>query len=478
LINAGGNVKSQQYSGNGKPFIYVMCAPQDRRDAEAVCAAMREKGYALWLGERFDKRRINKAALVLFVLSKAALDSETINRAINHVVLTDRPMLAVYLEPAELTPAQKLLLITQQGIMRYDCENDAGFHEKLFGSPALQNLRVTPAQKHAANLTTSGIALSVLAAAALAVILTLGLNATIPNDSLLAEMGYSGRKAEIRQVYIYGQETRAERGDNTFCSTVYDWQKNAWQEEVFFNDANEECDAGDIDDVSDFGQLKNLEELSVAGNRITDISPLFGLEKLRFLDLAGNPVSDLDGIESLGALTQLNITGTQVSSVLPLDGCESLETVYVDSAQYEAFSNDGAAHAFDMTLIGPLEDLLHLDTYIVGGAEEPDGQNRAYAVFLRTLSWEIYDEYTYEVYKNGEQVKIDTVEYTTIFPGRANDETDLLLNREDFGSYDTTAEYRLVVRYRGASATYVIGHQDDKVRENPMCPELIEYSGF
>jgi len=295
---------------------------------------------------------------------------------------------------------------------------------------------------------------------------------------LLGQYGFSGRMADIRQIYIYGSDTRHTRGENTFGGTVYDWQAKSWHDMIFFDDANEESERGSLADLSDFGQLNNLEELSLAGNLIADISPLSGLRKLRFLDLAGNPVSDLRGIESLDALEQLNIAGTQVTNLQPLDDCKHLRQVFVDAAQYAAFSLDDGTHAYELVLIGPIQDMLHLDTYLVGGADDPGEPKRPYMVFLRTLSWTIYSEYSYKVYKNGSPVRIDHVQKTTIFPGRVNDEIDLWLNPDDFGQYDANAEYLLVVRYHEASVTYRIYHQNDDTREDPMCPEIIAIDGL
>ncbi|NLI55303.1 MAG: hypothetical protein GX417_13470 [Clostridiales bacterium] len=466
------------YAGNGRPFVYAMYAPEDRASVEPVLSAMQEKRYEIWASARFDRRRMKKAALVLFFLTPAAAASETVNRAIGYAAQSDHPMLAVHLLPTEQTPAQRLLLNTQQAILRYECASEPAFFEKLFGSQALQNLQVTPAQKRAASLTTWGISGGVLAAAALAVVLALGIHAEVPKDSLLAGLGYGGRMADITQIYIYGAQTSRARSRTSYTGTVYDWERQRWVDRVFFDTADGDVETGGIDDVSDFAQLKNLEQLAVAGNQISDVSPLFGLRKLKFLDIAGNPVGDLTGIGSLDALETLCIAKTDVTSLSPLSGCKSLREVYVDVGQYAAFAGDGATYAFDLIEVGPKEDLLHFDTYLVGGAEEPIEPKRPYFVFLRTLSWAIYDDYTYEVFKNGEPVRIDRVENTTVFAGRADDEVDLWLNRDDFGSYDPNAEYLLVVHYQGANATYAIWHQQDEAHENPMCPELISYSGF
>ena len=469
-------MKKKAYAGNGRPFVCVLYAPEDQEGADSVIDALHEKGYDTWPSVRFDKRRIKKAALVLFVLSKAALESDTMNRAIDHTVQTDRPMLAVYLESAELTPAQKLLLNTQQGIMRYDCETDAGFQEKLFGSALLQDLGVTNAQKRAAAVTTWSIAGGVLAAAALALILALGLNATVPDDSLIAELGYTGRISDITGVYLYGDVALTEQSGLSIRGYVIDFEAQTRTDELYYSGSNESAPFGSVGDISDFAQLKNLSELSLAGNCVSDISALFELKNLEYLDLTGNPVASLSGIGELTQLKTLCIGGTQITDLSPLDECEALETVCVDQDQYRAFSAEDAQRAYELILVGPKEELANLSMHIFGGPEE---EGVDYAVFMQTRSVNIYDDYTFEFWKNDEQIQITGIEHFSSLDNGIMDKTHINLNQNAFGTYDPTAEYRLVVHYGDYSATYRVWHKyvaDDD--HNVGGGELISTSGF
>ena len=469
-------MNQRPYAGNARPFVYAQFAPQDRESAETVLTVVRERGYEVWPSEKSDERRMEKSALALFFLSPDAAASEETNRSISRAAQRNLPLLVVYLSPTELTPAQQLLLNTQQAMARSEHGSDEAFFKKLFGSGMLQKLQATRAQKRAARLTIWGIIGGVLAAAALAVALALGVNAKIPEDSLLAQLGYSGSMADIRQIYLYGRQTSNTRAITSYYNTVFDSDVQKWKGIVLTNEDNLN-DAGEINDLSDFVQLKNLEELAIAGNQVADISPLFQLHRLRYLDITGNPVSDLSGIGSLDMLETLRIANTLVQSLQPLDECRNLSAVYVDVGQYAVFSADGAAHGYQLIVVGPVEDMRHLDTHIFGGIEEFQEDDALYCVFIRTMSWTIYDDYTYEVLKNGVPVRIIEIKRVAQFGG-PDDMVHLWLNPVDFGRYDTNAEYLLTVRYGGKSVTYSIGHKYDTERKNALQPVLVDSSGF
>lgn len=110
---------SKAYSGNGKPFLYAFFAPQDKESAEETILQLWEKELEVWPSERFDRRRIDKSALVLLFLSPEAAQCEETNRVINYVTQTDHPMLAVHLSPTALTPAQRLMLNSQQAMFLF-----------------------------------------------------------------------------------------------------------------------------------------------------------------------------------------------------------------------------------------------------------------------------------------------------------------------------------------------------------------------
>lgn len=469
-------MKNQNYAGNGRPFVFAMYAPEDAEAAEQVLAALREKGYELWPGARFDKRRIDKSALAILFLSPVAAESEAVNRAINYTVQKDHAMLAVYLAPTELSPAQRLMLNTQQGILRYDCADEATFCEKLFGSALLQNLQVTPAQKRAASLTTWGISAGVLAAAALAVALALGLNATVPEDSLMAELGYTGRMASITGIYLYGDCVMQNLDGPSIKGYFIDYNTSTETDAIYFGGMKESAQFGEINDISDFTQLSKLKSLTLAGNRISDISAVFQLRDLEYLDLTGNPIASLDGIGELSRLTTLCIGGTKVADLAPLDECRNLKQVYVDQDQYHMFSAQQAQRKYELIQTGPKEEMYGISVHIFGGPEENGGD---YGIYLQTKTVNIYDDYTYELFKNDKQIAILDRESASSLNNGILDKLHLFPNQAAFGAYDPTAEYRLVIGYEGYSATYRIWHKFDLTGgDSAGGGELIESVGF
>ena len=451
-------MQQKPYAGNGKPFVYAMYAPEDREAAEAVLSAMQEKGYELWPSERFDKRRFGKAALVLFFLSPAAAANEAVNRAIHDAAQRDCAMLVIHLCPTDQTPAQRLMLNTQQAILRYDCASDEAFYTKLFGAQPLQNLQVTRAQKRAASLTTWGISAGVLLAVTAAVVFALGVGAQVPENSLLAELGYQGRLADITSIYLYGDQMSEERSDVTLSGKLRNNEKEIHEDFVFFNDLMDVAEHSDLSDISDFAQLKNLKELSIAGNQVADISPLFQLRDLEFLDLTGNPVEDITGIGALSNLQTLCIGGTLISDLTALAACHNLKQVNLDIQQYHTFAREGAPYDFALVPVGPREELTDISCHIFGGPEENGGN---YSVFLEAKSLNIYDDYTYEFWKNDRQIRIIGSEMMSSLGNDTLDKTHLFLNQAAFGAYDPSAEYRLIVRYLNWSATYRLWHKHD-----------------
>ncbi len=464
-----GNVIQKPYAGNGKPFIYAQFAPDDRESAEEILAIMRERGYEIWLSERFDRRRMEKSALALFFLSPAAAANERVNLGVSRAAQANHPMLAVHLAPTELTAAQKLLLNTQQAILRYEFDTEGAFFEKLFGSRMLQNLRVTRAQKRAARLTGLAVGGGVLLAAALAAILLLRPDAVVPEDSLMAQLGFSGRMSDITNIYIYGKDIAQERNDRVIISVIYDSVKDSTSKSVFYNDLSSEAAYGDIENIADFQQLKNLKELSIAGNQVENISALYRLRKLEYLDLSGNPVSDIDGIGRLKRLKTLCIGGTQITDISALDACKNLEQVFVDPEQYHMFSAEASQYRFAITSIGPQEELKKLYCHIFGGPDD----NCAYGLYARTVSGNVYEDYTYEFYKNDRQIQITGRAYDD----EIMDKTHLLIDEAAMGRYDKTAKYTLVVKYGSSSATYQMWHAMHLNVKNCRVGELIESAG-
>ena len=463
------------YAGNGKPFVYVLFAPEDQAGAETVLSAMQERGFEVWPGTHFEKVRMHKSALVLLFLSPAAVENEWINRAMQYTVQSDHSLLVVHLTPTVLTPTQRLLLNTQQAILQYDCASDAAFYEKLFGAQPMQNLQVTAAQKCNARVTTGSLIGGILLAVALAIYLALGNSATVPDDSVLSDLGFQGKMADITSIYLYGNQVKTERADDVVRGVLYDDKTEIFADAVFFRSMQEYAPFGMISDVSDFSQLKNLRELSISGNPISDIQPLLTLRNLEYLNLTGDPVLSLSGIEALQNLKVLDIGWTNITDLTPLQNCRKLQSVSVDEAQYRVFTEGNANYAFQLIPIGAHEELASLSVHIFGGPEENGGE---YAVFVKTKSWNVYDGYRFELFKNGQQIPIRNREAISSFSDGRIDKMHLYINQTAFGAYDPTANYTLVVYDGDASATYRVYHKFDQTHKNASTGNLISTNGY
>ncbi len=450
------------YAGNGKPFLYAMFTSEDRETAQPILEEIAGRGYSIWPSARFDRRRIDKAALAVLFLTPEAAADEAVNQTINYAVQKDKTVLVVHLAPTQLSPAQKLMLYTLQGILRYDSGSDEAFYEKLFGSALLKNLRVTPAQKRASRrlaLLLGGAA--IIAAAAVALLTLKPADTTVPEGSLMAELGYSGNMEDITSILIFGESVIEGQNEYPFtlCSSGYDLDTEQWYDTIAYGDKYGETIEryGEINDISDFAQLENLYELSIAGNRVTDISPLFQLKNLEILNITGNPVGDLSGIEGMESLKTLYIAGTQVQTLVPLDGCENLKMVFVDTEQYSDFEGDGGARAYTLVKTGPREELKWLNCGFYGGITNDWNDFVPYTMIVGTRSGNIYDDYVYALFKNGEPIRFDG--QGTILWGDGSQVQEFLLNQTDFGDYDPSAEYTLVASYGDWSVTILLYHE-------------------
>lgn len=471
-------MERKPYSGNGKPFVYAMYAHDDKEGAEETIHQLWEKEFEVWPSERFDRWKIEKSALFVLFLSPAAAADEAVNRAINYAVQRDHPMLTVYLAQTALSPAQRLLLNSQQGIMRDEAATEEEYFEQLFGSKLLNQLTVTRAQICAARVTTWSSIFGILGATALAIVLALGGGAKVPEDSLLSELGFSGRMGQIQGIFLYGDQVKDEKSEKAYLGRIHVGDGETTSPAIVYNDG-ESALFGAIQDVSDLGQLSNLKQLSLAGNAVEDITPLFSLKNLTFLDLTGNPVKDLAGIDSLKRLETLNISSTQVSDLAPLYGCETLRTVYLDEAQFARFSEDALGAPFTLTVVGPAEELRNLSCHIFAGPEEYDRPNDVYyGVFIQAKYMETYTSYGYVAYKDGAALPITQIEDVDINNDGAGEKMHLLIKISDMQRYNPDSVYTLKVSYGAYSATYRMWHKYDETGQNPNNGVLIAAEGF
>ncbi len=496
------DVEIKRYCGNAKPFVYAVVHGSDKVMAREVLQNLCARKYSVWYEElahagfdRRSKKRMEKAALVMLFMSPAASADDEINKAISYAVLKSIPILTVYLEPTELTPAQKLQLNTYQGLMKYSFESGHDFYEKLYGSSVMNLTSVTPAQKKSARRQSavSWAAAITTVFAVVCIVFLSSVGGAVKKGSLMDDFGYAGALSDINSIYIYATKTMdADQGaSRPLTKDGADYLQIVRTGEALAR--------GDIMDIGDFAQLKNLKTLVFTGNALKDISPLYKLNHLEYLDISCNPVADLKGIGKATSLTTLCIAYTKVLDVSPLLDCRSLKSVNIScdmEAEFAGLNADfdivitdhlwndwhetvKATHKqegrwqrscvicgkmeADVVPMTGMDDLgiENLTPHIFGGAEEKGkiGNDIPYGIYILGVS----TEYTYVFKKNGTIINCSGREYLD-----GDDDDDELPNKThiwpdplQMGDYDPDATYTLEVTDKGRSYTYTIRHKYD-----------------
>ena len=306
----------KQYCGNRDPFVFLSYGESDRAAAEETAAALDSAARvyaAAQLGRR-EKSILAKAAALVLLVSEASMAQAQEVAAL--AAAQGTPIIPVYLDGAEKPAGLRFLLGGTQGIFRTAYETAEAFGRALCASPTLGTLRVTEAQIRAGRRTPILAAAGLLGAVALTLLLILqpfSVNRINPS-STLGQLGLSGNPAAIRSVALYGSELKSDFED----SGVYQAYSTVFGENarLYLPQADELVPYGSLRDLSDFSQLKNLEELALAGNSVSDITPLLSLTKLKKLDLSsqqynGVPTEELPNagltLQGIGALKSLEV---------------------------------------------------------------------------------------------------------------------------------------------------------------------------
>lgn len=126
------------YSGDA-PFVFVCYAHRDDVTVHEELRWLQNAGVNLWYDEGIGggaiwrseiASAIEKAKLVLFFASPSSVRSDHCNRELNYALECGRPILPVYLEPADLTADLRLGLSRVQAIHRYSF-SEAVYRRKL-----------------------------------------------------------------------------------------------------------------------------------------------------------------------------------------------------------------------------------------------------------------------------------------------------------------------------------------------------------
>ena len=314
----------QKYTGNKDAYIYGLFSKDDQKQAEEILELLESNNYKI----SYDsKSALKKASLVLVFLSNKAVNDKKMLDDISLIFKENKNVLSIFLEEVSLAPGLAMMFGQIQGILKYQLSEEE-FKNKLITSPSLNNLTVSSQQTRATRRNTF-IFIGVAVAIVLAIVIsfTSGMFTKIDENSLLANYGISGNVNSIEKVYIYGTEAKEEYTSSYLLDKI----ENSEYHYVVVNE--EEYDTGDIEDVSDFAILKNLEELCLSGNNVTSIEPLTGLKKLKLLDLTGNHEVNIEGLSKMDSLEVLNMTAIDDINYDELLKMKNLKTLYV-SGQY------------------------------------------------------------------------------------------------------------------------------------------------
>lgn len=326
----------KRYCGNREPFVFLAYGESDEAAAERTAELLGKRTRvcgAERLGRR-EKRLLDKASAVILLVSEASLRvaEETAASAAG----LDKEIIPVFLDDAELPEGLGLLLGGTRGIFRSACETEEDYAAALLSSPILGALRVTAAQKREGRrmLAVGAGGLLLLMAAVLLLILRPFSVRRIDRDSALGQLGLSGDPTSIRTVALYG-ESLEKRFEDGGVYQAYASVANSSFAKLYLPRSDTTASYGKLSDLSDFAQLVNLEELSLAGNSVEDISPLFSLKKLKKLDLSMQLRYIDDPYRREIDALRLDLTG--------ISALENLETLYLC---YDRWPEDGSIPAW------------------------------------------------------------------------------------------------------------------------------------
>ena len=347
----------KNYSGNKDPFVFLACAPCDREEAARLAEALGAK-TKVFLASSFGKkerRALEKAALLIPLMSAEGLSA--MEEVTAFAAAKDKPLLPVFREKLELPAGLRLLLGGTQRIIRADYGTREAFERALCAAPVLASLAVSPEQKAAARRTAIVSAAGLAAAALLALLLILQpfSASRISRRSTLGQLGLSGDPAKITTVALYGSELEKRFEDGGVYEAYVSVVNNPEVGGLYLPEADKVAKIGTLSDLSDFAQLVNLEELSLAGNSVEDVSPLFTLKKLRKLDLSLQTLYLVDPYRREIDGLQLSLEG--------IGALESLEALYLC---YDRWPADGSVPAW----MAELDALPHFRKLVLDRAAE------------------------------------------------------------------------------------------------------------
>ena len=124
-------------------YIFVSYAHEDKEEVYEIVEKMQKRGYRIWYDagiipqtEYMDviAERIFEAQYFIAFVSQNYSDSDFCKREYKYALNLRKNILPVFLEKTELNSSLGFLMSDVQGVLKYECENEADFYEKIYSA--------------------------------------------------------------------------------------------------------------------------------------------------------------------------------------------------------------------------------------------------------------------------------------------------------------------------------------------------------
>ncbi len=131
-------------------YLFVSYSHKDEEVVLSLIEYLQSMGIRIWYDKGIDAgtewpeviaNHLEKASAFLALLSSQSLLSHNCRKEFNYAVMSDKPLVVIFLEEIPLTPVMKLQLSSLQAIYRCKYASDQEFYEKILNSPVLKNCR-------------------------------------------------------------------------------------------------------------------------------------------------------------------------------------------------------------------------------------------------------------------------------------------------------------------------------------------------
>ena len=135
------------YEGSEK-YIFVSYCHKDNEAVGNLLRLLEKAGYRFWYDEGIDPgsdwpeviaEHLDKCDSCIAVITPNALESHNCRREINFALRRKKPLISVFLEPAELSLGMEMQLFSSQVMFKYEYPSDEAFMEKLLSAECLRD---------------------------------------------------------------------------------------------------------------------------------------------------------------------------------------------------------------------------------------------------------------------------------------------------------------------------------------------------